>query len=377
MEEYGREALQKVVARYKNIDNAARFRRSRERGYDDAAEMRLLACVILNPDWEMSDYATVIGKSTEYCRGRLHYFGLQYPGERDMVLRSCREYLSRLYERLANPRDERAKRRLYGFARHLGEHIRYRTRCFYFLTLVLFARLEVYKDIFPRREEWVTGLSRRNADDFFRDLVYELDRVAKPVDVAELSEVIEKSLSESHEEETEETHRGAEQSIRELESKLSVTESALEFIRRSLDDMVAHTGEQAEAAREEAINNFFTSLNSERYGCLLDSTLTVFARLQELRRARFRMPPELMGVNILVKNFYAFVKESGFEPIRELGEVFLASAEELAYASYTGTPFIGEEKKRVEVVRPGWKKGEVIISRPVVREAEEEAIDGE
>jgi len=124
--------------------------------------------------------------------------------------------------------------------------------------------------------------------------------------VSSLNEIIDESLeSERQEDGEEEQDRSAEerQSLRvqKLEAKLEVTESTLRFIRRSLDDMTEHMQEQSVAAKNEAINNFFTSMNAQKYGRLLDSALEMSAKLRDLRREQFKMPVELMGMSILVR----------------------------------------------------------------------------
>ena len=156
--------------------------------------------------------------------------------------------------------------------------------------------------------------------------------------------------------------------VQELEFKLETTQSTLLFIQRSLDDMVANLNQQAEALKVDVITNFFTTVNSTKYGRLLDNSLAVEKKLEELRREKYRFPVEVMAMPIMIKNLLAFIRAYGFEPIKDIGAVFEATPEDLLYVDYEGEPFLGEERKQVAVVCPGWKRGDIIISKPVVRE---------
>jgi len=328
---------------------------------------------VRHPDTAERSRARRLELDDERAEQAIRYYGLNIPERCKEVLADCEEYLRLVEARLKDADDRAAKEALHVFTSRMGNRLRYRSRGFYFLALAMFLCYRQYRNYFPRRQDWVKNLVPSDAKNFFRDLVYEIDKSTAGFNVSSLNEIIDESLeSERQEDGEEEQDRSAEerQSLRvqELEAKLEVTESTLQFIRRSLDDMTEHMQEQSVAAKNEAINNFFTSMNAQKYGRLLDSALEMSAKLRDLRREQFKMPVELMGMSILVKNLFSFIKDSGFETIKESGQVFAATADELAYASYTGEPFAGEERKSVQVVSPGWRRAGVIISRPVVGE---------
>lgn len=148
--------------------------------------------------------------------------------------------------------------------------------------------------------------------------------------------------------------------------------NSLELVQAMLDELNESIEESAEEAKGQAVASFYSRMNSEEYGCLLDSVEFVERRLSELRREKVKTPPQLMPLTIVFKQLIRFVRECGVSPIDTTGREFETEVEGLAEYTYIGEAYTKPgEKKRVVVERPGWKYGSVVISLPTVREKED------
>ncbi len=152
--------------------------------------------------------------------------------------------------------------------------------------------------------------------------------------------------------------------------------NSLELVQAMLDELNETIEETAADAKHSAIASFYSNMNSEDYGNLLDSIEVVERRLASLRENKFRIPPQLLPLTIVFKQLLKFVKDCDITPIEETGRVFEAEVEQLADYTYIGEAYTYPgEKKTVVVERPGWKFDSVVISLPTVREKEEGSIE--
>lgn len=149
--------------------------------------------------------------------------------------------------------------------------------------------------------------------------------------------------------------------------------NSLEMVQSMFDELKESVEESAEEAKKVEISDFFGKLNSPAYGNILDNLLTVEKNLANARKAGVKMPPQFMSLTIIFKQLIRFVKDSGIEPIEEIGREFDAAYEDTALFIYDGTPYEKDgEIKKLKVLTPGWKYGDVIISTPTVQEVIEE-----
>ncbi|MDR0524304.1 MAG: hypothetical protein LBG90_00345 [Spirochaetaceae bacterium] len=144
---------------------------------------------------------------------------------------------------------------------------------------------------------------------------------------------------------------------------------------RRLNDMLEETQNEFELKLEESknqeITGFFSALNSEKYGCILDELFSAKAGLESLRKQNYELPIEINGLTILVRKLIQFVKDSGINPIIRTGETLTVKSQDIENYNYLGSPFEHEgEEKQVIVVSPGWvyKKKDTQISRPTIKE---------
>lgn len=161
-------------------------------------------------------------------------------------------------------------------------------------------------------------------------------------------------------------------SYEEAVQKIAQLESTLDRTNVMLQDLQDEFEEQLAAAKVKELTDFFTLLNSEKYGYLLDELLVVRKGVDELRKKNYQLPIEINGLLIMVKKMIQFVRDSHIEPIMKPGTVREVTAADVEFCNYEGTPFDkAEETKTVEVISPGWvyKEKELQISRPKIREA--------
>lgn len=149
--------------------------------------------------------------------------------------------------------------------------------------------------------------------------------------------------------------------------------NSLELVQAMLDELNETIDETAEDAKSAAIASFYSSMNSDDYGNLLDSIELVEKRLKALRKDKVKIPPQLAPLTIVFKQLLRFVKESGITAIETTGREFETDVEGLAEYTYIGEAFsASDETKTVVVERPGWKFNSTVLSLPTVREKDDE-----
>lgn len=165
----------------------------------------------------------------------------------------------------------------------------------------------------------------------------------------------------------------AQKTIERFENALQRNEMMLKDLQ---DDFEARLAEN----HQNEMTEFFSRLNSERYGCILDSIMNVRNGRQQLRRQNVELPPEISGIFILIDNLIKFVRDNEINPIMKLGSIHTLKAGDIENYSgdYEGTPYANsEEAKQVKVISPGWyyKNKDIQISRPRLKELDDEAAE--
>lgn len=364
---YYYEIFMKIVEKYKNLNNNKRVSHNIRDG-------RVLENVVFRPDLPPKAHANYLNIELQKVEQIMQFFAVDSIEERTVLLEEANKYVDLIQQQLNREERNTIDDKIKIFMKDLSNRLR--TKCgtdkgkrgFRLLSLIILCKRKNYRNIFPERQKWIMTLSANDAYNFFRDLRYEINKQEKGIDVNSISEIIKESVHEDNEHEERTTENSQDDKIQELEFKLQTTQSTLKFIQRSLDDMVANIEKKTQEAQDEAINNFFTSINSERYGRLLDNAVIIDHKNTKLRQQHFKFPIEVMGMPMIIKNFIAFIKSIGFEPIRTWGEQFEVTADDLLYDVYEGEPFLGDEKKLVQVIYPGWKRKDIILSKPVVKE---------
>ena len=155
------------------------------------------------------------------------------------------------------------------------------------------------------------------------------------------------------------------------EAKLSQMEEMAERNRMMLQDIQDEFDEQLQETKVQELTAFFAKLNSDKYGCILDSLLQVRKGVALLKKENFVLPPEISGLFILIQKMTQFVMDNHINPIMKPNSVQEMTAKEAELCDYSGTAFTSsEDKKLVRVVSPGWlyKDKDIRIARPKIQE---------
>lgn len=165
--------------------------------------------------------------------------------------------------------------------------------------------------------------------------------------------------------------KGIEQDSAALEQENQHLRCRLEHTQAKLDALQKTFQQQlAEQSANERIA-FFSQLNSEPDGRLLDLLVLSQSGFAQLRKQGTPIPMEIRSAPILVRRMQDFLRNYGVVPMRELGERFSATARDLDNLHFVGKPFRNDkETKLVEITSTGWAipEKDIIISLPEVCE---------
>lgn len=154
-------------------------------------------------------------------------------------------------------------------------------------------------------------------------------------------------------------------------SKLqSLEESALRT-NLQLTDLQDGFDSELETVKNIELTDFFSQLNSEKYGRILDQLLTANDGFATLAQNNYQLPIELNGVRIMVKKLIQFTRDCHIIPILQPGNLLKVKATDIEFYEYLGAPFPDEnEEKLVRVISAGWlyQDKEIQISKPILQE---------
>lgn len=157
---------------------------------------------------------------------------------------------------------------------------------------------------------------------------------------------------------------GKSERIATLENQLNRSDMLLKDLQDEFDARI-------QESHQDDLIAFFSQLNSEKYGCILDAVFSAKIGVSQLRRNNVQLPPEISGLFILIDKFAQFIRDNEINPILKPGVVQDMSFDEAEACEYEGTPFkTADDVKRVKVISPGWfyKNKDVQISRPRLKE---------
>lgn len=161
-----------------------------------------------------------------------------------------------------------------------------------------------------------------------------------------------------------------------LEIKDDETRQENELLRNTLqmqETDIKNLNENFEAQLQERMAEFFSALNSDKYGNILDAVISTYGGIQKLRKQKMEVPLELSDFFPLINNLKKFIIDNEITPIAKVGSVQMMSREDIENISgdYSGSPFTtADEVKKIKVISPGWyyKNKNIQISRPRLKE---------
>lgn len=174
---------------------------------------------------------------------------------------------------------------------------------------------------------------------------------------------------------SEEEEEDENENIFKIKHQRDSYKTTIRLYKNELSRIEKRIEEEAKEAKEEAIKEFYITLNSDKYGNFLDKIPLTEKVLFNIRKKNYgeneSIPEEVRKVLIFIKQVLKFVKDSGITPMDEIGRTFEGSAEDIEKMNYIGNFFEENEVKSLKVKTPGYKYGNIIISLPTVEEVEE------
>lgn len=160
------------------------------------------------------------------------------------------------------------------------------------------------------------------------------------------------------------TYAQALQQIEELEAVIQRTNALLKDLQDEFE-------EQIEESRVQELTEFFSRLNSDSYGRILDELFLLRKGIKTLRAEHYELPEAINGLMIMATKLLQFTKDSHIDPIMRINTVQEVKASDIEFCIYEGTPFTDKnEVKRVRVISPGWifRDKDIQISKPRLKE---------
>ena len=158
-----------------------------------------------------------------------------------------------------------------------------------------------------------------------------------------------------------------QEEIERLKNMITRTDMLLKDLQDEFDARIKES-------HQDDMIEFFSQLNSEKYGCILDEVLSVRNGVRQLRK-NIQLPPEIGGLFILIERLAQFIRDNEINPILKPGVVQDMRLAEVESCDYEGSPFLNaSEVKRVKVLSPGWvyKNKDIQIARPRLKEVSDE-----
>ena len=172
-----------------------------------------------------------------------------------------------------------------------------------------------------------------------------------------------------------EASAGSAENNADLKKRIAQLEQSLERSDMMLRDLQDEFDERLEESKVKEQVEFFSRLNSEKYGCILDELLNVRRGVSQLKKQHCELPPEIGGLLIMTQKLTQFVRDSGINPIMKPQEVKTVKVTDIDFCDYDGKPFANkDERKKIKVISPGWiySDKDIQIARPKVKEATED-----
>ncbi|MBR4151870.1 MAG: hypothetical protein IKT98_02800 [Selenomonadaceae bacterium] len=157
------------------------------------------------------------------------------------------------------------------------------------------------------------------------------------------------------------------------QEKIELLENMLNRSDMLLKDLQDEFDARIKESHQDDLVEFFSRLNSEKYGCILDAVLSARNGVRQLRKEKVQLPPEIGGLFILIDKLAQFIRDSEINPILKPGSIQNMRFDEIESCDYEGSPFLNTtEVKRVKVLSPGWvyKDKDVQIARPRLKEVD-------
>lgn len=160
-----------------------------------------------------------------------------------------------------------------------------------------------------------------------------------------------------------------EEKLKKLEKYIKELRNSLEIVTFEKEKLEEERVLEKENLKYEIEKDFFMSLNSSENNYFIDNFKLSQLKLKKLNNENYEIPQELDSIIITLKSFSRFLKQNQIKEIVNIGDIIEIDFHRSFEYTYYGSEFLDENiKKIVKVETSGWKYGETVISKPIVRE---------
>ncbi len=163
--------------------------------------------------------------------------------------------------------------------------------------------------------------------------------------------------------------------ISALRREVYLARKELQEYRELVEAADAEFDNKLEELKQQEIASFFSALNNEKYGFLVDSLYLQKKACAELKKNGEKLPYAVEGIPAFMDRLLSFIRDAGISPASKFAP---HSTQTLTLEQMEGcrfeplpernTPIKDGEPITVKVLSSGWKLGDTVISYPVLQE---------
>ena len=163
--------------------------------------------------------------------------------------------------------------------------------------------------------------------------------------------------------------------ISALRREVYLARKELQEYRELVEAADADFEDKLEELKQQEIASFFSALNNEKYGFLIDSLYLQKRACMDLKKSGEKLPYSLEGVPAFMDRLLSFLRDAGISPASRFAP---HSTQKLTLEQMQGCRFepLPERKAPIKegeavivnVLSSGWKLGNTVISYPVLQE---------
>lgn len=160
-----------------------------------------------------------------------------------------------------------------------------------------------------------------------------------------------------------------------LRREVYLARKELQEYRELVEAADADFEDKLEELKQQEIVSFFSALNNEKYGYLIDSLYLQKKACMDLKKNGEKLPYAVEGVPAFMDRLLSFLRDAGITPASKFAP---HSMQKLTLEQMEGcrfeplpertVPIKAGEPVTVKVLSSGWKLGEAVISYPVLQE---------
>ncbi|MGN1410503.1 MAG: hypothetical protein ACI4XJ_10065 [Eubacteriales bacterium] len=163
--------------------------------------------------------------------------------------------------------------------------------------------------------------------------------------------------------------------ISALRREVYLARRELQEYRELVEAADADFEDKLEELKQQEIASFFSALNNEKYGFLIDSLYLQKRAFMELKKSGEKLPYAVEGIPAFMDRLLSFLRDAGISPASRFAP---HSTQRLTLEQMEGcrfeplpertAPIKEGEAVAVKVISSGWKLGNTVISYPVLQE---------